>query len=372
MRVLVTGGAGFVGSHTVDALVEAGHRVRVFDSLDPQVHGPSRMPPAWLNPAAELRVGDVRDSAALAEALDGIDAVLHLAAAVGVGQSMYEIRHYVEVNALGAANLLELLAKTSHAVRRLVVASSMSIYGEGAYRCERCGALDPILRPEEQLARRDWEIACPGCGAHARPIPTPETKRLYPASIYAVTKRDHEEMFVAFGAAYGIPVVALRYFNIYGPRQALSNPYTGVAAIFASRMLNGNPPLVYEDGHQSRDFVHVRDIARANVIALTSSRPGQHVFNVGTGRRTSVLEMATLLGRELGFRGEATIVGRFRAGDVRHCYGDVRAIRDGLGFEAGVPLEDGVRELAAWLARQSAVDRVEAATEELAKRGLLK
>jgi dTDP-L-rhamnose 4-epimerase len=369
MRVLVTGGAGFVGSHLVDALLSRGIEVRVLDSLEPQVHGAERRRPDHLDPRAELVVGDVRDAALVREALGGVEAVFHLAAAVGVGQSMYEIERYVSVNSVGAAVVLEAVLERRQAIRKLVVASSMSIYGEGAYRDPDGEVVFPGLRRTDELARRQFECLDPR-GRRLVPVATPETKALLPTSVYAVTKRDHEELFLSVGAAYGIPTTALRYFNIYGTRQALSNPYTGVIAIFSSRLLNGRPPLIFEDGLQTRDFVHVSDIVQANLLALESDAADGQVYNVGTGQATSILEVARLLGQELGFRGEPEVTGRFRAGDIRHCVADVSRIRKDLGYRPEVPLEAGLRELLAWLREQRAEDKVDQARRELEQRGL--
>jgi dTDP-L-rhamnose 4-epimerase len=365
----VTGGAGFIGSHLVDALVAAGHRVRVLDRLDPQVHGPGATRPGHLHPKAELIVGDVRDRAAVARALEGAEVVFHEAAAVGVGQSMYQIEHYVSVNAVGAAVLLEGIVERRAQLRKVVVASSMSLYGEGAYRAPDGRSVSPPLRSEAHLAARRFELRAAD-GAPLEPVPTPEDKPLQPTSIYAITKRDHEEMFLTVGQAYGIPVVALRYFNVYGPRQALSNPYTGVLAIFASRLLNGKPPLVFEDGRQRRDFVAVSDVARACRLALESDRANGHAINVGTGRGVSVLEVADELGRVLDVDVEPYVTGRFRTGDIRHCFADISLARSVLGYAPGVELEDGMADLAEWLEGQVAEDRVESATAELAARGL--
>jgi dTDP-L-rhamnose 4-epimerase len=369
-KILVTGGAGFVGSHLVDALLARGHHVRVLDNLDPQVHGRTGRPRGHLNADAEFLHADVRDLDAVRRALDGVDVVFHEAAAVGVGQSMYRIREYVEVNSLGGANLLQAIVDRKSRVERMIVASSMSIYGEGAYRCPACGPVHPPLRPKAQLKARRWELDCPRCGAETAAVPTGEDKPLIPTSIYAVTKRDHEEMFVACGQAYGIPTIALRYFNIYGPRQSLSNPYTGAAAIFSSRLLNGNPPLVFEDGCQTRDFVHVSDIVAANLLALESSRTGCDVFNVGTGRPLSILRLVQLIREELGQGPEEQVLHKFREGDIRHCYADVSRIRAALGYIPRVALEDGVRELVAWVREEEAVDLVERAARELEERGL--
>ena len=369
MRILVTGGAGFVGSHLVDALVGRGERVRVLDSLEPQVHGAARARPAYLHPDAELVVGDVRDREVLARALDGVEVVFHQAAAVGVGQSMYEIERYVSVNSLGAAVLLEEIVRRRERIRKLLVASSMSIYGEGAYRDARGAVVHPELRPEQQLRARRFELE-DAEGRPLTPTPTPETKPLQPTSIYAVTKRDHEEMFLAVGAAYRIPTVALRYFNIYGTRQSLSNPYTGVIAIFSSRLLNRRSPLVFEDGRQTRDFVHVSDVVRANLAALDSDAANGRVYNVGTGAPTSVLQVAELLAKELGFPEPPEVTQQYRAGDVRHCVADASRIARELDFRARTTLADGMRELLDWLRRQSPEDRVEQAARELAERGL--
>ena len=368
MRVLVTGGAGFIGSHVVDALLASGHEVRVLDSLDPQVHTGV---PGYLDSAAELVVGDVRDHDAVRRALADVDRVVHLAAAVGVGQSMYEIERYTSVNALGAAVVLEEVVADRDRIEKVVVASSMSIYGEGLYRCPADGAeRAPRPRPREQLVARDWELRCDSCGSTLDPLPTPESKPLAPTSVYAVGKRDHEELFLAVGAAYDLPATALRFFNVYGPRQALSNPYTGVAAIFASRLLNGRAPVVFEDGLQSRDFVHVSDVAAAVVAALEPAAADGEALNVASGRRVTVLDVARALGEGLGVDAEPEIRNEFRAGDIRHCFADVTRARELPGFSAAVRFEDGMTELASWLAGQEADDRVAEATQALSSRGL--
>jgi dTDP-L-rhamnose 4-epimerase len=371
-KVLVTGGAGFIGSYLVDALVERGYGVRVFDSLEPQVHGEGRQVPEYLSPGAELVIGDVRDRSALKAALAGIDIVFHYAAAVGVAQSMYEIHRYVEANTLGGATLLDILAEESHHVRKLIVASSMSIYGEGKYGCDTCGVAYPQLRSDEQLRQRQWEMRCPSCDEEMRPLPTDEDKPLHPTSIYAVTKRDHEEMFLCFGRAYGIPAVALRFFNVYGPRQALSNPYTGVAAIFSSRLLNGQPPVIFEDGLQSRDFVHVSDIVRASLLAMESEKGDHEVFNVGTGRPLTIAAIGQALIDELaGGQIEPQIVGKYRRGDIRHCFADIGKITDKLGFVPQVKFEDGVSDLISWVREQEAADRFHLVDRELKEKDLI-
>jgi dTDP-L-rhamnose 4-epimerase len=283
---------------------------------------------------------------------------------------MYEIARYVSLNSLGAAVLLEEIARARR-VERMVVASSMSIYGEGLYADADGNPAHPRLRPDAQLERRDWELR-DAAGRPLRALPTPETKPIQPTSVYAVTKRDHEELFIAVGSAYDIPTVALRYFNVYGSRQALSNPYTGVAAIFSSRLLNRHAPLVTEDGLQSRDFVHVSDIVRANLLALHCEASGGRVYNVGTGRPTTVRQIAELLAQRLGLEIKPEITGRFRAGDIRHCFADISRARAELGFEPRVALEDGIDEVIAFVRESNAVDRVDQATRELAQRGLIR
>ncbi len=371
-KVLVTGGSGFVGSHIVDALIEKGYQVRVLDNLEAQVHGENAQVPEYLHPDAEFIKGDVRDADTVYQALDGVEILLHQAAAVGVGQSMYQIAKYTSYNSFGGAVLLDVIVNRPNKVRKILVASSMSIYGEGKYKCPECGEVMPQLRSKQQLQAGKWEMLCPKCTNTCQPMPTDEDKLLYPTSIYAITKRDHEEMFLAVGRSYKIPTVALRYFNIYGPRQALSNPYTGVAAIFSSRILNGNPPVIYEDGLQSRDFIHVKDIAQANILAMEKPDADYQVLNVGTGNNISILDIARVLIKKIApHRGiEPSITNQFREGDIRHCYADISRIRRLLGFQPTVRFEDGIEDLTEWVRSQRAVDLFDKAREELRKRGL--
>jgi dTDP-L-rhamnose 4-epimerase len=365
-KVLVTGGAGFIGSHLTDELHREGYEVRILDDLIGQVHnGVER--PDYLDPEAELVVGDIRERLLLRRALRGVDAVVHFAARVGVGQSMYEPAEYVSVNTAGTAVLLqELLAQP---VERLVVASSMSIYGEGAYVDADGKPVPAQERTREQLQRGEWEPT--GAEGEAlMPGPTPETKRPALASVYALTKYDQERLCLLYGSAYEVPTVALRFFNVYGPRQALSNPYTGVLAIFASRLLNDRPPLVYEDGLQRRDFVSVYDVARATRLALESDGAAGRAINVGSGTSVSVLEIAQKLAQILGRDVDPELTGKYRVGDIRHCFADMELARELLGFEPRVELDDGIAELAEWLEGRSAEDSVETAAAELASRGL--
>lgn len=367
-RVLITGGAGFIGSHTSDLLLEAGYQVRLLDNLTPQVHGPARERPAYLQPDVDLMIGDVTDPAAVERALRGVDLVLHLAAAVGVGQSMYDMVSYVHNNEVGTATLLEALARRP--VARLVVASSMSIYGEGLCRDHAGRMIDPAERSTQQLRSARWELE-DSSGESLTPVPTPESKTPSLSSVYALNKYAQERLCLMVGKSYGIPAAALRFFNVYGPRQALSNPYTGVLAIFAARFLNDRTPMVFEDGQQRRDFVHVLDVANACRLALESKHEGE-VFNIGSGQSRSILSVASDLAQVMGRRDlKPHITGKYRAGDIRHCFADIEKSRSVLNFAPRVEFTSGLEELADYLAGQIADDQVERATEELASRGLV-
>jgi dTDP-L-rhamnose 4-epimerase len=370
MKVLVTGGAGFIGSYIVDELVRRGCQVRIFDSLDPQVH-PTGEKPAYLNADAEFIQGDVRDKDALQKAMEGQEFVFHKAAAVGVGQSQYRIKHYVDVNTGGTANLLDLLVNTKHSVRKLIVASSQTSYGEGFCECPEHGRIKPEYRAEEQLKDNRWEHECPHCGAVMKPVPTPENAPLACKSIYALTKRDQEDMSFSIGGAYGIPVTAFRYFNVYGPRQSLSNPYTGVIAIFMSRLANGNQPVIYEDGNQSRDFISVHDIVQANMLAMENGASNGQVFNVGSEKSTTIREIALMLSDIYGVAIQPEITGQYRKNDTRHCTADTAKIRSVLGFLPRVSLRQGMEEVVEWSRGENAEDRFEQAARELSEKGLV-
>ena len=367
-KVLITGGAGFVGSHLADELLDSGYTVRVLDNLAPQVHGTCARRPSYLASEVEFIRGDVRDREAISRALDGVDSVFHLAAVVGVGQSMYEIANYTENNSQGTAVLLE--SVSLQPIERLVVASSMSVYGEGLYRTGDGAFVEARERTLEQLRGHDWEVRAPN-GEPLIPVPTPETKCPGLPSVYAISKYHQERLCLTIGRAYGIDTVALRFFNIFGTRQALSNPYTGVLAIFASRFLNNNSPLVNEDGKQRRDFVHVRDVAQACLLALEVPEAAGEVFNIGSGRDYSVLEIAEQMAGVLGKEQIAPeIVGKCRVGDIRNCFADIARAKKILGYEPRVSLKEGLVELAGWLEGQIAVDRIDHAVRELNTRGL--
>jgi dTDP-L-rhamnose 4-epimerase len=365
--VLITGGAGFIGSHLADELIAHGYRVRVLDSLLEQVHNGQARPP-YLHPDVELFAGDICDAEDVRYACAGVDVVCHLAARVGVGQSMYDMVKYTETNNLGTAVLLEELAQRP--IQKLLVASSMSIYGEGLYRRADGTLCAGHERSLEQLKQGDWEVR-DAAGEPLQPVPTPESKTPALASVYALSKYDQERLCLIFGRAYHIPTVALRFFNVYGPRQALSNPYTGVLAIFAARLLNNNRPLIYEDGRQRRDFVHVADLARGCRLALETEQAADQVFNIGSGESYTVVEIAHRMAQAMGKAQIAPeIVGKYRVGDIRHCFADITRARQILGYAPQVSLQAGLIELAQWLQGQVAVDQVVEANRELEKRGL--
>ena len=368
--ILVTGGGGFIGSFLVDELIRRGHHVLVYDNTDPQVHGANGSS-AFLNRAAEFINADIRDGDSLQKAVARADVISHQAAVVGVGQSMYQVQRYVDVNTRGTAVLLDILANTRHHVRKVMVAASMSAYGEGRYRCPQCGLQAPPIRDDDQMRRGDWELACSTCQSKLEPAPTDEEKPLQATSVYAITKQTQEQLVLNVCRAFDIPAVALRYFNVFGPRQSLDNPYTGVAAIFMSRLKNDHPPLVFEDGNQTRDFVSVHDIVSANLAAMSDQRADYGIFNVGNGGRISVLQLAHLLARLLGKEVSPQVVGKYRKGDIRHCFADITRIKSAIGWAPRISLEQGLEELVNWSDSIAAQDRVEAATQELAAHGLL-
>ncbi len=371
-KILVTGGAGYIGSHLVDALVAREYEVTVLDSLEPQVHRSGTWP-SYANPKAVYVRGDVRDRAVFAPLVVAADAVVHFAAAVSVGQSMYQVDRYVDVNTRGTALLLDILVNETHHVQKMLVASSIGVYGEGAYHCAVHGAVAPTIRPEPQLAQRDWEQHCPVCGAHVSSVPTPEDKALYRDNIYSMTKYHQEEMVLLIGKTYGIPAVAPRFFNVYGPRQSLSNPYAGVAAIWLSRLLNGKQPVVFEDGGQLRDFVSIHDVVDCLVLMLENSGADYLPVNVGSGETVTILQIANLLNRLLGTAIEPQVTLSGRKFDIRHNTADITRARQALGFRPKVTLEQGFSELIEW-ARTTpdvAVDFFDKALEELNQKGLL-
>ena len=376
MHVAVIGGAGFIGGHLVDALVTKNFKVRIVDSLDPQVH-PTGLPPAYQNKGAEFIKQDVRDLEGLASSLEGVEGIFYLAGAVGVGDSMYRIRHYAEANVLGAANLLEILANRKHTIRKIVVASSVTVYGEGRYSCPRHGVVFPSVRTMKHSGTRSWEMECENtdeakvCGEKLTPAATDEEKPTAPQSIYAVTKRTQEELFLTAGRTYNIPVSVLRYFNVYGSRQALSNPYTGVVKVFALEFSQGKMPTIYEDGMQTRDFVHVSDIVAANILALERDEANGQIFNVGTGHPITILEMAKAVAGKFGSTAIPQPLNRYRAGDVRHCWADTSKIRKLLGFEPQTIFPSGLESILDQAGGEGDRNTNGAEQAGLARRGLI-
>jgi len=370
--ILVTGGAGYIGSHLVDALVRRDYRVTVLDNLEPQVHRSGTWP-SYANPKAQYVRGDVRDRSVFEPLVLQSQAVVHFGAAVSVGQSMYQVDRYVDVNTRGTALLLDILVNSKHNVEKVIVASSIGVYGEGAYECATHGAVAPTIRSEQQLTMRDWEQRCPHCSAHVRSIPTPEDKALYRDNIYSMTKYHQEEMVLLIGKTYGIPSVAPRFFNVYGPRQSLSNPYAGVAAIWLSRLLNGKQPIVFEDGGQLRDFVSIHDVVDCLVLMLEKPGADYLPVNVGSGETVTILDIAKLLGRLLGSSIDPQITQTGRKFDIRHNTADIARARQALGFAPKVSLEDGFSELIEWAKTTPdvAVDFFDKALQELQEKGLL-
>ncbi len=367
-RVLITGGAGFIGSHLADELLKNDYEVRILDNLTEQVHGKDCRRPDYLNDNVEFVIGDVRNKEIVTRALKDIDAVYHFAAMVGVGQSMYEIQKYTDVNNRGTSVLLESLIKNP--VEKLIVASSMSIYGEGLYKNSKDEVRKGVERKRTQFLNKEWEVF-DNEGEKLFPLPTPETKSPTLSSVYALSKYDQERMSMIIGNAYNIPTTSLRFFNVYGTRQALSNPYTGVLAIFASRLLNDNPPLIFEDGMQQRDFVSVHDVANACRLALENTASDGEVFNIGSGHAYTILEIAKKMAQVLGKEFiEPKVTGKYRVGDIRHCFADITKAKNILGYAPQISFENGLLELADWLEGKTAEDKVNKASNELTERGL--
>ena len=354
-RVLVTGGMGFIGSHTVDHLVSDGFDVIVIDNLERQVH--HRGKPPYLNSKARYIQGDVRSNRVLHRVLNEVDYVIHLAAAVGVGQSFWQVRKYIDTNIGGTATLYELLLKDGRArkrIKKIVIASSKSIYGEGAYLCKHHGSVYPATRPVSQLKKHLWDVTCPKCGNSMEARGIDEAKPPQNLSPYALSKYATETLSIDYALLTGIPTVAFRYFNVYGPRQSLSNPYTGVVSLFLSRLMHSRPPIVFEDGNQTRDFVFVRDVAKLNLEALKAKAEG--IFNLGTNTPTSLLTIAGILAGLSHSNIEPEVPGQFRPGDNRHDFADNSKLMKAFPRTRFTPLKSGLEELLEWSHTQKTVD----------------
>src|SRR3989339_2166871 len=368
--VLVTGGAGFIGSFLVDQLVEEGYPVRILDNLDPQVH-PGSIPPKYLNKEAEFIEGNVLDENIFKRALSGIETVFHFASCVGVGQSQYEIAKYTSVNCGGTALLWDIIVKNKLKIKKVFVPSSMTCFGEGLSRCDSCGIVKPLIRKENEISTTDYRCRCPWCRSPVSPVPTPSDCRMMPGSVYALSKKFQEELTLVMGKTYNIPVVIFRYFNVYGPRQSLSNPYTGVTAIFLSRIKNNNNPIVYEDGLQTRDFISVHDVVDLNIKAMDDNRMSSCVQNVGSGIPMPIKEVGERLIRLLNADVKVDVTRNFRKGDIRHCYVDINELKTNLSFTPQVDFDNGIMELASWSEKENAVDQFDKATRELSDKRVL-
>lgn len=370
-KVLVTGGAGFIGSHLVDKLINEGLKVVVLDNLLPQIHTDGKLP-NYFNKQAEFIHGDVQNPTDWKKALTGVDAVFHYAAAVGVGQSMYEIAHYVKTNSYGTSLLLDYLINQKHHIQKVVIAASMSSYGEGAYICERCGRVRPGLRPDSQLAKKDWEPHCPNCGSYPKMTPTNENDYTEANSIYAISKKNQEDMILNICSTYEIPAVAFRFFNAYGPRQSISNPYNGVAAIFISQLKNNAQPIIFEDGNQTRDFVSVYDIAEVNFQVLNTNKCDYQFFNIGSGKPLKINEVALKIAHLMEKDISPNITNNFRKKDVRHCYADIQKIKKYLNWKPKINFDEGIKTVIEWSKNEKAINLTPLATQKLKEKGLIK
>jgi dTDP-L-rhamnose 4-epimerase len=369
-RVLITGGAGFIGSHTADALVRKGYAVRILDLLDSQIHGELASFPAYLMSNIECIRGDIRNPKDIAAALEDIDAIYHFASLTGVGQSMYDIRSYVDTNCTGTATLLESIIRHAKDLKKVVLASSRAVYGEGTYNCPQCGPVYPPPRTKSNLERGEFEVHCPVCTHVVQAVATHEDRPLRPISIYGWTKKQQEEQFAYLAHTFRIPVVILRYQNVYGSRQSLKNPYTGIVSIFYSRLRSGGSISLYERGKPIRDFIHVSDVVTANLLALERNLEIEAVINIGTGKTVSVVDVATTLAEIGNISPRFEDHGEFRVGDIYSCYAATTRANSLLGFMPQVDLKSGLQEFVTWAKNQQAVDLYEKTVDELQARGL--
>ena len=377
MKVLVTGGAGFIGSNIAIKLLAKGYEVVVLDSLSEQIHGvkPEETSPLYrsIKDKVEFIRGSVSIRSDWEKALTGVDYVIHLAAETGTGQSMYEIEKYVESNIGGTALLLDILANQPHQVKRVVVAESRAIYGEGKYVCPKCGEVYPLARKDEDMARGDFECKCPKCNGEVQLVATTEDSKIHPTSVYGITKQVQGQLVHLVCQSIGVESVSFRYQNVYGPGQSLSNPYTGILSIFSTRIKNGNGINIFEDGKETRDFVYIEDVADATILGLEVPEANGHVFNIGTGVATDVLTVAKTLCEKYGVQVPITISGNYRLGDIRHNFADISLARKVLGFEPRWSFEKGIEQFAKWVDGQAVQeDNYEASIAEMKAKGLYK
>ncbi len=374
-KVLVTGGAGFIGSHLVDKLIEKkNYEVTVLDNLEEQVHGKTEGHPSYFNNSSEFFHGSVTDYEKFKKLIKENEIIVHLAASVGVGQSMYQIKKYIDNNVQGIANLLDILVNCEHIVEKVVIASSNTVYGEAKSQCNNCGIIFPKLRTLEQLKHKDWELNCPECGSKVRPLLIDENSPLNPSSIYAYTKLAQEKIGLIIANTYGIKMSVLRFFLVYGSRQALSNPYTGVCSIFCTRALNGKPPIIFENGKQTRDFVNVKDVCQALVLAMEKDEANGEIFNVGTGMPITITEVAEIITKKINPNLKLIYNHNFRIGDIRHCCADISKIKKKLGYSPTLSFREGIDNLINWVKsqRKDLKKPSDIAIEELKEKGLLK
>ena len=375
-KVIITGGAGFIGSHLVDRLIQKGYKVTVFDILEAQVHGNTNKPPDYLDPRATFIHGSVTDYEHFYEVIKGQEVIYHLAAMVGVGQSMYQIEKYLTHNVQGTANLLDILVNKEHDIEKVIVGSSNTVYGEGKAYCEECGVIYPDLRGEEQLKNKEWELHCPNCHGTIEPLPTDEKKPFNSSSIYALSKQMQEESAQMIGKTYGINTTILRFFLVYGPRQSLSNPYTGVCGIFSNRLFSGKPPLVFEDGLQTRDFVNVKDVCQALELAMVKKESEGEIYNVASGYPITIKEVAEIITNKINPKLQPVYNQQYRVGDIRHCQADISKIQDELGYRPQFRFKEGIEQFIEWIKPQATQlqkdDASQKALNELKDKGLIK
>lgn len=376
-KVLITGGAGFIGSNIALKLIKKGYVVTVLDSLSEQIHGPNPEKTSPLYQSIKDKVkfikGDVNNRADWEQALKGADYVVHLAAETGTGQSMYEIKKYVDTNIGGTGIMLDILTNTKHNVKRVVVAESRAIYGEGKYLCPKCGEVYPLERKDEDMAKGDFECKCPKCGGKVELVATTEDSAIHPSSVYGISKQVQGELVHLVCKSIGVESVSFRYQNVYGPGQSLTNPYTGILSIFSTRIKNGNGLNIFEDGKETRDFVYIDDVVDATILGMEVPEANGHVFNIGTGVATDVLTVANTLCDKYGFHVPITVSGNYRLGDIRHNYADISLARKILGFNPKWSFADGIEQFTKWVNKQEVQeDNYEASIEEMKKKGLYK